>query len=470
MLRPTIPTFRVNAQNHSQRPQLQSRRVQSHQVDQTQCTCGLWFNHRQNIRQHLLSGAHDNQLRRNQRQASPAGPSQQIPFISNDSYQYDDFLKAAEEYDFDSNKTSDSGDELVGDELNILLSSVVVVSSLHEYVCYLLLKKFNTNQKSIMYANGYKKTGEVLLQLDAFDSTKDYPIEILHAMMLDPTKYLAFSTIKYLRAGETDQLQAKLRSYRSRSFGRVLGNCLQVKSTSFVGRDFKIMVQQLPVIFNDLLHNEWSRKTEDRKHKLVLVRNCLVAQDHLVSLLYMGKIYQNFNFYCELIQRKLDDFTAYINIIENVFSKNTTIHSRKQPIISKTPKLHYLHHIKEDLKRFATAIHTESEKGEQFNKLIREHIFYTNRHNPSRDVLELFGRQMMFKHVIGGGAWVDDDSRVSLSSSIQHYLDNHINFREQYLGYDREYTDNNNSSKDMKVGVTGFFMIIILIVYDLLAL
>ncbi|KAG2209348.1 hypothetical protein INT45_010623 [Circinella minor] len=64
-------------------------------------------------------------------------------------------------------------------------------------------------------AHGYKKTGgEVLLQLDAFDSTKDLPIEILHTMMLGPTKYLAFSIIKYLSAGETDQLQAKLRSYR----------------------------------------------------------------------------------------------------------------------------------------------------------------------------------------------------------------------------------------------------------------
>ncbi|KAG2213764.1 hypothetical protein INT45_006174 [Circinella minor] len=801
MLRPTVPTFRVNAQKHSQRAQPQSRRVQPRRVDQAQCTGGLWFNHRQNIRQHLLSGAHDNQLRQNQRQASPAGPSQQIPSIPNDSNQHDNSFEAAEAYNFDSDETSDSGDELVDDELNIPPSNVVAndidelevsqldnederipedtaatystvldftgdrqradnpnypyrskldfilraffdaddhllsltmkrrtlelvanvieivrdepdiciptkywamwhgethepkiqmttvaktivsnrrnidgqserveenvklymykpsellkhlianpkmsshLSTLPDYTydqrisltqgdkwktnplfqhpmvktlgpsdlwvgdfivprnpdvlpSFIKIFKFYTKDNTIMAdawvteyaslpglgdtiillcnntdgepvytsisldsyvlaehndiyqqwqhhrgwhdfygnliyqpepymldkhsifearyrafgsnstgwnrvqvvplnlftddtsgnrskkwnkfeswsmvpaglpledrnkrentflvclhnrlsavqmlenivddlcelengvvmydaeyqetvlviaplnfitadnmehaqiachkggsthlnchkcyhpkpllsmdsihinhhgsplrnlddiraliencelhhemtfpdgltsrtadAHGYKKTGgEVLLQLDAFDSTKGLPIKILHTMMLGPTKYLAFSTIKYLSAGETDQLQAKLRSYRSRAFGRVLGNCLQVKSTSFVERDFKIMAQQLPVIFNDLLHNEWSRKTEDRKHKL--------------------------------------------------------------PIISKTPKLHYLHHLKEDLKRFATAIHTESEKGEQFNKFIREHIFHTNRHNPSRDVLELFG-------------------------------------------------------------------------------
>ena len=108
--RPTVPTFRVNAQP-------QSRRVQPRRIDQAQCTCGLWFNHRQNIRQHLLSGAHDNQLRQNQRQASPAGPSQQIPSF-----------EAAEAYNFDSDETSDSGDELVDDELNIPPNNVVAVS------------------------------------------------------------------------------------------------------------------------------------------------------------------------------------------------------------------------------------------------------------------------------------------------------------------------------------------------------
>ncbi|KAI7849364.1 hypothetical protein BDC45DRAFT_540095 [Circinella umbellata] len=90
-------------------------------------------------------------------------------------------------------------------------------------------------------AHGYKKTrGEVLLQLDAFDSTKDLPVEILHTMMLGPTKYFAFSTIKYLSAGETDQLQAKLRSYHSRAFGHVLGNCLQVKVLNLLGMTLRL--------------------------------------------------------------------------------------------------------------------------------------------------------------------------------------------------------------------------------------
>ncbi|KAI9492236.1 hypothetical protein BDB00DRAFT_762502, partial [Zychaea mexicana] len=67
------------------------------------------------------------------------------------------------------------------------------------------------------------------------------------------------------------------------------------------------------------------------------------------------------------------------------------------------PKLHILHHIVEDIERFATAIHFESEKGEQFNKFLREHIFHTNRHNPSRDLLVSFGRYTMFRCIVNGG-------------------------------------------------------------------
>ncbi|KAI7846842.1 hypothetical protein BDC45DRAFT_576562 [Circinella umbellata] len=127
MLRPTVPTFCVNAQNHSQRPQLQSHKVQPCRIDQAQCTCRLWINHDQNIRQHLLSGAHDNQLRQNQRQASPVRRSQQIPSIPNDSNQHDNSFETAEAYNFDSDETSDSGDELVDDELNIPPNNVVAI-------------------------------------------------------------------------------------------------------------------------------------------------------------------------------------------------------------------------------------------------------------------------------------------------------------------------------------------------------
>ncbi|KAI9491227.1 hypothetical protein BDB00DRAFT_874621 [Zychaea mexicana] len=112
---------------------------------------------------------------------------------------------------------------------------------------------------------------------------------------------------------------------------------------------------------------------------------------------------KTFGFYCELVQQKVQGLTDRINEVERVFPSRP-VNSKKKPVISETPKLHYLHHIADDLDRFATAIHFEFEKGEQFNKFVREHIFHSNRHNPSRDALEMIGRQIMFRHVIDGGS------------------------------------------------------------------
>ena len=172
----------------------------------------------------------------------------------------------------------------------------------------------------------------------------------------------------------------------------------------------------------------------------------------------MGKIESNFEMYCCLLQQKVDNFTQHINIAEeDVFPLRDTVNPTSRPIISKTAKIHYLHHIVSDIRRFATATHIEAEKGEQFNKFIRNNILHTNRQNPSRDVLELFGRQVMFKHIIDGGSWMHGDERVRAASGIRQFLRVHPNFRQQYFGYGREYQDNNNSSQELKDGVTGFF-------------
>ncbi|KAI8136578.1 hypothetical protein BJV82DRAFT_706052 [Fennellomyces sp. T-0311] len=241
---------------------------------------------------------------------------------------------------------------------------------------------------------GLKLTGgEVLLGLRVFDQTKDLPIEILHCMMLAITKYIVYSFIKYLRAAETNQLQTKLHTYESNAFGRSMGSCLWLSSTFFVGRDFKFMSQQLPTIINGLLRREWSTLANDRKKVIEIWYNCFVAHGELVSLVYMGQISDDFGEYCRIVHQKVDELTAAIIELEAVCA---TYHIAGSRVVSKTSKLHILHHLRDDLVRFAPAIHFESEKGEQFNKFIRERIFHTNRHNSSRDVLTLFGRQFIF--------------------------------------------------------------------------
>ena len=115
----------------------------------------------------------------------------------------------------------------------------------------------NGQTRNVLDKLGYKRTGgEVLLpHLRAFDQMKNLPIELLHCLlMLGVTKYIMYFLVKYLNTCKTADLQAKLRSYSSKTFGWTMGNCLRLSSTSFVRRDFKVMSQLLPVILNDLLH------------------------------------------------------------------------------------------------------------------------------------------------------------------------------------------------------------------------
>ncbi|KAI8328553.1 hypothetical protein BC941DRAFT_319796, partial [Chlamydoabsidia padenii] len=67
------------------------------------------------------------------------------------------------------------------------------------------------------------------------------------------------------------------------------------------------------------------------------------------------------------------------------------------------PKVHILQHLPEDIKRFGCPLHFETERGEMFNKFIREHITHTNRHNPNRDIAIKFGKQVMLRHIMDGG-------------------------------------------------------------------
>lgn len=100
---------------------------------------------------------------------------------------------------------------------------------------------------------GYKETGaEALPELSALDMTKDYPIRILHTMMLGVTKYLVTELCGYLNSNESRQLESPLRHYNSKAFSREMNSNLQLQK-SFAGRDYKLLAQQLPLILSNLL-------------------------------------------------------------------------------------------------------------------------------------------------------------------------------------------------------------------------
>ncbi|OAD67395.1 hypothetical protein PHYBLDRAFT_151647 [Phycomyces blakesleeanus NRRL 1555(-)] len=131
----------------------------------------------------------------------------------------------------------------------------------------------NANSQSELYLNGcelsYIKNGsEEFLRLKAFDPTKDMP--------------------KMLTTSEKGRLQEALNSYKScKSYSRTFRNKL-CHTGSFVGRNFKELIQVLPGITSKLFSDKPSAS---------LFIKALHALGHLSSLVYTRGVDWCFNYY-----------------------------------------------------------------------------------------------------------------------------------------------------------------------------
>ncbi|KAI9489384.1 hypothetical protein BDB00DRAFT_791168 [Zychaea mexicana] len=179
--------------------------------------------------------------------------------------------------------------------------------------------------------------------------------------MLGVTKYLLLEFFNYLDSDELKDLELKCRSYDSKAFRRMLSSSLRLRR-SFVGRDYKVISQQAAVILNDLLHHGWSAKSEEKMEGLQAFFDCFRVHGEVMSLLFMSKIETKFSMYKLLLNKKMEELTAMIGVVDNflIAQGNMTANSK----MGNKPKLHILHHIVEGIECFATAIHFESEKGE----------------------------------------------------------------------------------------------------------
>ncbi|KAL0072913.1 hypothetical protein F4703DRAFT_1945538 [Phycomyces blakesleeanus] len=210
---------------------------------------------------------------------------------------------------------------------------------------------------------GYIKNGsEEFFRLKAFDQTKDMPFEILHMIPLGFIECLFIFLWKQpvLTAVQKDSLQREMASYRScKSYNRTFRNQL-CHSGSFVGRDFKQLIQILSAFH---------------------------AVARLSSLVYMRAIHVGFDYYLMQIRSAVDEVTKVLRALDLFIL--TTKDKLKQQDFSFKPKLHLLH-----------------QNGEQFNKFICEHLFKTNRQATSRDVTKKFTKQFMCRHLCNGGSYI----------------------------------------------------------------
>ncbi|KAL0086097.1 hypothetical protein F4703DRAFT_1942633 [Phycomyces blakesleeanus] len=150
----------------------------------------------------------------------------------------------------------------------------------------------------------------------------------------------------------------------------------------------------------------------------------------------------NYNIYINKVEK------AVTRLIQELHHYVITCEIEGHNPYSSKPKVHLLTHLPNDLQRFGTALHYKTEKGEQFNKHIREHLMYTNRLNISRDVCLKFTKQSAMRHIIDDDSWVSKDKmREKYSNFTAEFLKENFNdnVKNILFGGSREFADNNNT-------------------------
>ncbi|KAL0081728.1 C2H2-type zinc finger transcription factor [Phycomyces blakesleeanus] len=259
-----------------------------------------------------------------------------------------------------------------------------------------------------------------LLELQSFDPEKNTSVKILHTILLVVAKFIVIDLVKVMLKNDTAtiaRLSEFLTDYmQSTSLSRKFTQNLR-HSSSFLSRDFKVLLQILPVI----LITEFSGN-----HELDLVIPCFVELGRLCSLVFVCWVTSDFDNYIIRVDN------AVKHLIRALFDYNKGTKNKLHKVYCTKPKVHYLTHLKEDVIRFGPALNYETEKGEQFNKHICKHLFHTNRQNTSRDVCLKFAKQVALQHVIDGGSWINSSSNQEKSETgIERFIKNN---NESFFG------------------------------------
>ncbi|MGO3048198.1 MAG: hypothetical protein ACTIHF_06790, partial [Streptococcus thermophilus] len=328
---------------------------------------------------------------------------------------------------------------------------------------------------------GFKLTGaQSLLKLDALDLTTDTPIEALHTVLLGITKYaLNISFGNFLNNAQKLEMERHFRNYKSKAYRRNLYSSLRYHK-SFLGRDFKIVVQQLPTVLGICIRESEQFQVFAQIDTLASqqLQKLFTVFDHLgdiVSILYMERVKINLPQYLQEIHRiatklvnALDELTHTVLAGRRRRHQHSdsngasfeephvfTAYRNMSGSLVNRLKTHLLIHLTEDVTRFASIIHTEAERGEQFNKEVHRALEMTNRHETNRDTCKLFWEKLMFKQIARGGTW-DDGSCVAGSGVTNFAADPKI--QKYFLDVDDEFADyNNGASRLLRVGSTALF-------------
>ncbi|KAI8326026.1 hypothetical protein EDC96DRAFT_453931, partial [Choanephora cucurbitarum] len=172
--------------------------------------------------------------------------------------------------------------------------------------------------------------------------------KFLHTVLLGIAKYLVRDLVKLvLSKPETRQLNAALKQYKmsegfSRQFNKEITHC-----GSYLGRDFKILVQILPIILSHVFQN-----SSDNLQRMIA---CICRLGKLCSLLFVRQVTRGFSRYVNEVDAAAKDLITCLHD----YDEKCTLQDHKKYTLK--PKVHFLTHLAEDITRFGTALNFETE-------------------------------------------------------------------------------------------------------------
>ncbi|KAI7862414.1 hypothetical protein BDF14DRAFT_1855894 [Spinellus fusiger] len=147
---------------------------------------------------------------------------------------------------------------------------------------------------------------------------------------------------------EVKQLEERFFNYNLKAFTRKHHTPFRL-CESYLERDYKIIIQQMPTILCDLTQK---RFISNNKSKAIIL-DCFVKLGLLVSLLYMQDIEACLNIYVDKVRSATKKLVAFIIMYDDLPAPSA---SAKKTIISNTLKLHLLHHLYKDILWFGSPV------------------------------------------------------------------------------------------------------------------
>jgi hypothetical protein len=210
-----------------------------------------------------------------------------------------------------------------------------------------------------------------------FDGARDTPLEVLHAFLLGPAKYLIRDFMKKLLATNCQRLIASWDSFNTDSLHLApLSGVYFVKHyKSLVGKHFKTVLQMAPFVFFQFM---------DEAQRTLWISLC-----NLAPLIYQTSI------------PILEDYLEELDQKTAIFLHHVVLMSARW---FNKPKFHILDHLPLSIGHLGTASLFSTEKFESFNSLLRKASVHSNHQRPGHDLAVTFANYKTMRAILSGGS------------------------------------------------------------------